>query len=171
MNTVSLRWIVVGALAATIGCITNDLAPQVTDGSPAVADAVPDVVPDVAPDAVLDAVPDAWVADAVPDAESGKTFFGCEMGSSSDQTTHSCLDYVYTNMPDSIFQTAKGGCTQSGGTLRTICDKTGSIGGCRMTTSGAGITTELTIWHYIGDVTSETAICSSLGEEYSYVAP
>jgi hypothetical protein len=103
--------------------------------------------------------------------EDGKTSFGCEQGSAADPATHSCTDYIYTNLPEDIFETAKGGCTASGGTLIESCDTTGSVGGCRTGGANGEITQEITIWHYTGDEESETELCADLGDEYVYVAP
>ena len=66
-----------------------------------------------------------------------------------------------------IVETAKGGCTASGGTVVAACDKTDSVGGC-VTTNAVSTTT---LWYYDGDEASVTTTWETLGGEHSYVAP
>ena len=90
-------------------------------------------------------------SDGGSDAASAATSFACENGTSADQMRHACSDFVYTNIPTGLFETAKTQGTAIA-TARVIarCDRTGAVGGCTNTTTTNGITTVTTTWQYSG---------------------
>lgn len=97
------------------------------------------------------------------------TEFACEFGSSADQATHSCSDFVYTNMPPDLFETAKTQCAAFA-TVLDACDTTGATGGCTNTVTTNDITTVTTTWQYAGDAATVEALCAQL-DDYTFVAP
>lgn len=121
-------------------------------------------------------------AGATDDASASKgTSYGCERGSSADQSTHSCTDDSFNMvLGQDLLDKIRAGCEQAQGKIVSSCDLTGSVGGCRVVFAKAGepLTRTVTVWHYTGDVDSEVALCEMLNENNEpddpknvYVAP
>lgn len=155
--------LVVFALAA---CSDSDDT-SVVPADASAADSTPAADASVADTSVADAsVADTSVADTSV-ADAGPTAFGCDFAPDGG---HTCTDYVYTNIPLGLFETAKTQCAALNATVLAACDHTGAVGGCTKTETKNTITTVTTTWQYTGTPTSVMALCATQAG-YTYVAP
>lgn len=82
----------------------------------------------------------------------------CTVGSGPSQT---CVE-VSTNVSTSQSITAaQNDCTNNGGVISNVCPRDGADGGCKTTTTTAGITVSTTVWYYSG--VPETADSEAAG--------
>jgi hypothetical protein len=97
------------------------------------------------------------------DAIHGSTTTACTIGAGPSQT---CVE-VWTNVSTSqTVTTAQNDCTNNGGVVSNVCSHDGADGGCKKTTTSAGISVSTTVWYYSGAadaVDTETSNCAQNG--------
>ncbi len=103
------------------------------------------------------------------DALHGSTTTACTKGTGASQT---CVE-VTTNVATSQTLTeAQNECTTNGGVVSNACSHDGADGGCRTTTTSAGISVSTTIWYYSGVADTADTEASSCGQNGgSWLAP
>ncbi|MGD0837125.1 MAG: hypothetical protein ABSB49_10840 [Polyangia bacterium] len=87
----------------------------------------------------------------------------CTLGSGASQT---CVEVSVNVSVASTITTARSDCTSNGGVVTNACVTAGADGGCKTTSTEAGITVTTTVWFYSGvpaTVATETANCSQNG--------
>jgi hypothetical protein len=90
--------------------------------------------------------------------------FSCD---ATDKGQHVCIDTIYGVASTSLVQDGKTQCTTMGGTAGDACDRTGSLGGCRVVSTTATVTT----WSY-GTGSSSTLMQNcTMNLNGTFVAP
>ena len=99
----------------------------------------------------------------------GSTTTACTVGTGTSQT---CVE-VWTNISTSqTITTAENDCANNGGVVSNACSHDGADGGCKKTTTTAGISVSTTVWYYSGvadTVGTETSSCAQNGA--TWVSP
>ena len=93
----------------------------------------------------------------------GSTTTACTVGTGPSQT---CVE-IETNISTSqTITTAQNDCVNNGGVVSNACSHDGADGGCKKTSTTAGISVSTTVWYYSGvadTVGTETSSCAQNG--------
>ena len=81
--------------------------------------------------------------------------FSCDFTTNG---THGFGEYTWSGGAYSSAAWASA-CTQQKGTAGTGCTRTGAVGGCKVTTTNAGITITTTTWFYSGTAADVKTAC------------
>ena len=93
----------------------------------------------------------------------GSTTTACTLGTGTSQT---CVE-VWTNLSTSqSITTAENECSNKGGVISNACSRDGADGGCKKTTTSAGVSVSTTVWYFSGvaeTVDAEMSSCTQNG--------
>jgi hypothetical protein len=87
----------------------------------------------------------------------------CTFGSGAAQT---CEETSSSEVVSGGIAQAKSDCVNEGGVASDTCSHVGADGGCKVSSSGGGITLSSTTWYYAGQAASEMSQCTGNGDTW-----